>query len=175
MRIEGVGAALGGMIFVDGVGMGTADDQGRFDVKSDDFGSASCQVTVDDGASSAVASLDGCTPTAPPPDVDPVTLVLTSTGVIPGASGQADLDLDFVADLGANGLLASAEADGLTPNVSFSMCVDGMFIDSDMSITGSVVMDEGIESSLVSLSGLGVTIRQGTGCDGAVVLEATVP
>ena len=78
-------------------------------------------------------------------------------------------------DLGVNGLLASAEARGLTLNVSFSMCVDALFIDDDQSITGTVIMNAGIESSLTSLSGLTVTIRQGIECDGTVVLQATVP
>lgn len=175
VRIEGEGAVVDGTIFIDGMGLGTADDQGRFRVEADDFGSASCLVTVGDGVSSVGTSLDGCTPTAPPPDVDPVKMVLTSTGVIPGASGQAELDLDFVADLGVNGLLARAEAEGLTPNVRFSMCVDGIFIDDDLNLTGKLVMDEGIESSLTSLSGLTVTIRQGIGCGGIVVLRGTAP
>ena len=114
-------------------------------------------------------------PAPPPGVVDTVSLTLTPTGVIPGASGAAEMTLGFVADLGVNGLLASATAQGLTPNVRFSMCVGGTFIDDDMSITGTVLMDEGIESSLTSLSGLNVTIRQGIGCDGAAVLQATVP
>ncbi len=102
-------------------------------------------------------------------------MTLTSTGVIAGASGEAELELGFVADLGVNGLLANAEARGLAPNVSFSMCVDGTFIDDDQSITGTVAMNEGVESSLVSLSGLTVTIRQDIGCGGTVVLQGTVP
>ena len=36
-------------------------------------------------------------------------------------------------------------------------------------------MDEGIESSLISLSGLTVTIRQDIGCNGTVVLQGIVP
>ena len=174
-RIEGQGAQPDAAISVDGVAMGDSDAQGDFRVEADGFGSASCQVTVSDGVNSAGASLDGCTPTAPAPAVDPVILTLTPTGVIPGASGKAELALGFVADLGVNGLLANAEARGLTLNVSFSMCVDATFIDDDQSITGMVVMNEGVESSLVSLSGLTVTIRQGIGCGGTVVLQATVP
>ena len=105
-------------------------------------------------------------------------LTLTPTGVIPGASGEAELALGFVVDLGVNGLLASAQATGLTPNVSFSMCVGALFIDSDQNITGTdLTFNEGIESSLVSLSGLTVTIRQDVdeGCGGTVVLQGTVP
>ena len=156
-----------------------ADDQGSFRVEADDFASASCQVTVDDGVNSSGASLDGCTPTAPPVQVDPVRLTLTPppTGINPGASGEAELAIGLVADLGVNGLLANAEGRGLTRNASFSMCVDGMFIDDDLSITGRVIMDEGIESSLTSLSGLSVTIRQGIDkdCRGTVVLQGTLP
>ncbi len=175
VRIEGEGAVVDGTIFIDSVAMGAADDQGRFRVEADDFGSASCLVTVGDGVSSVGASLDGCTPTAQPPDVDPVRISLAPTGVIPGASGQADLALDFVVDLGVNGLLARAEAEGLMPNVRFSMCVNEIFIDDDLDLMGKLVMDEGIESSLTSLSGLTVTIRQGIGCGGTVVLQGTVP
>jgi len=175
VRIEGEGAQANATISVDGVAMGSADAQGRYRVEADGFGSASCQVTVSDGVNLSGASLDGCTPTLPPPDVDPVRLTLTSTGVIPSASGEADLALGFVVDLGVNGLLASAEARGLTPNVSFSMCVDGTLIDDHQSITGRVIMDEGIQSTLTSLSGLTVTIRKGIGCGGTVVLQGSVP
>jgi len=176
VRIEGQGAQPDATIRVDEVALGGSDAQGDFRVAADGFGSASCQVTVSDGVNSAGASLDGCTPTAPPPAVDPVMLTLTSTGVIAGASGEADLALGFVPDLGVNGLLANAEAQGLTPNVSFSMCVDATFIDDDQSITGTdLTFDEGVESSLVSLSGLTVTIRQDIGCDGTLVLQGTVP
>ena len=175
VRIEGQGAQRDATIRVDSVAMGTADGQGSFRVESDDFASATCQVTVSDGASSLVASLDRCTPTAPPPAVDPVTLTLTPSAVTSGASGEAHLALGFVIDLGVNGLLARAEAQGLMPNVSFSMCVDALFIDDDQSLTGTVLMEEGVQSALTSLSGLTVTIRQGLGCDGPVVLEGTVP
>ena len=80
-----------------------------------------------------------------------------------------------MADLGVNGLLARAEARGLTRNARFSMCVDGIFIDDDLDLMGRLVMDEGIQSSLTSLSGLTVTVRQGIGCGGTVVLQGTAP
>ena len=77
--------------------------------------------------------------------------------------------------LRASGLGPNTRKKGLTPNVRFSMCVGGTFIDDDQDITGTVLMEEGVQSSLTTLSGLTATIRQGIGCDGAVVLQATVP
>ena len=102
-----------------------------------------------------------------------VRLIITD-GVAP--THIEKLALGFIPDLGVNGLIASGEARGLTPNVSFSMCVGPTFIDADQNITGAVLtFNEGVESFLAALSGLMVTIRQGTGCAGTVVLQGTAP
>jgi hypothetical protein len=65
LRIEGNGAVANATITVDGTAMGLADAGGNFRIERDPFSSASCQVTVGDGSTSTIATLSGCTPTAP--------------------------------------------------------------------------------------------------------------
>src|ERR671937_1388507 len=70
LRIEGQGAQAGATITVDGIAMGTAAADGRFSIRRTGFSSSTCVITVSDGASSAQATLSGCTPaggTPPPP------------------------------------------------------------------------------------------------------------
>jgi len=71
LRIEGEGATPNANISVNGVVRGTANDRGRFRIKLEDFSSLSCQVTVSDGNSSQVVSLDPCSDGDPPADEAP--------------------------------------------------------------------------------------------------------
>jgi hypothetical protein len=64
--LEGSGAMPNAGISVDGVLMGQSDSGGRFKIQRDPFSSATCVVTISDGAASARATLSGCTPTATP-------------------------------------------------------------------------------------------------------------
>ncbi|MFQ5874002.1 MAG: hypothetical protein ACE5JL_09395 [Dehalococcoidia bacterium] len=61
LKIEGTGARANGTIFVEGVAMGIADDQGRFRVERSGFNPSSCDVTVSDGVGSADVSFNPCT------------------------------------------------------------------------------------------------------------------
>ncbi len=61
LRIEGEGAIANGTIFIDGVAMATADEEGRFRVERVGFNPSSCDVNVSDGLSSTVVTFDPCT------------------------------------------------------------------------------------------------------------------
>ena len=65
LRVEGQGAVPNAGIAIDGVPRGTADSTGRFRIEVAGFRSATCRITVDDGTTSATATLAGCTPSAP--------------------------------------------------------------------------------------------------------------
>ena len=96
-------------------------------------------------------------------------LDLRSTGIIPGATGEAELELSIAQ--GQMKLRARARAEGL-PDEVFSLCIDNGFRDRGTAQGGKVDLRLGVDFQ--TLSGLEVTIREGAGCDGDVVLEATV-
>jgi hypothetical protein len=69
VRVEGRGAVPGATITVsspESTATGRADSGGSFRVEASSFRSSTCRVTVSDGASSAEATLSGCTPSATP-------------------------------------------------------------------------------------------------------------
>ena len=96
-------------------------------------------------------------------------LNLSSTGIIPAATGEAEMELSIAE--GQMKLRARARAEGL-PDEAFSLCIDNAFKDGGTAQGGKV--DLGLEVDFQTLSGLEVTIREGAGCDGDVVLEGTV-
>ena len=71
LRVEGSGATPNAAITVtspESTASGRADGSGAFRIEASGFRSSTCNVTVADGATSAAASLSGCTPsTSPPP------------------------------------------------------------------------------------------------------------
>ena len=74
LRVEGGGALANATITVystESKATGTSDGRGDFRVTASGFSSATCAVTVSDGASSAVATLSGCTPAPPPAPAPP--------------------------------------------------------------------------------------------------------
>jgi len=60
LRIEGEGAASNATITLDGISRGAADERGRFRIELENFSSPSCQVTISDGVTTQVVSLDPC-------------------------------------------------------------------------------------------------------------------
>jgi hypothetical protein len=69
VRVEGRGAVAGVSITVsspESTATGRADSGGSFRVEASSFRSSTCRVTVTDGASSAEATLSGCTASAAP-------------------------------------------------------------------------------------------------------------
>src|SRR5919108_1633637 len=92
LRVEGQGAQAGATITVDGIAMGTAAADGRFSFRRTGFSSSTCVITVSDGASSAQATLSGCTPTGgtppppPPPSPTPAAASFQGLGTIAGWS-----------------------------------------------------------------------------------------
>ncbi len=105
-------------------------------------------------------------------------LVLTSTGVVPGATGEAELELRN--DQGSStDFQAKARGEGLTENGAFSLCVGDVFLDDDVAEGNRVDLEVALgEDPLVNSgtsSRLMVTIRSGAGdCTGTVVLQERV-
>lgn len=79
LRIEGT-AAANRSITVDGVSMTTSDGSGRFKIDRSGYTPpADCTVDVNDNSATAVvATLSGCTPSAPPPPTGPAAPTLVS-------------------------------------------------------------------------------------------------
>jgi probable HAF family extracellular repeat protein len=93
LRVEGTGAAPNATITIDGTPMGTAASDGRFRIERSGFSSSTCVITVSDGASSAQATLSGCTPAGgtpppppPPPSPSPTAASFQGLGTIAGWS-----------------------------------------------------------------------------------------
>lgn len=64
LRVEGSGAQPGADISINGVVMGTADNQGRYKVQANGFSAPTCKISVTDSVSgSVVVSLARCVPT----------------------------------------------------------------------------------------------------------------
>ena len=61
LRVEGEGAP-NATISINGLAQSTADDQGRFKVQVKNFSTSNCQITVSDGSTSQIVTLDPCTP-----------------------------------------------------------------------------------------------------------------
>ena len=123
-----------------------------------------------------------------------VSLDLASTGAIFGVTGDAELQL-LIRDQDERFRAgATAEGEGLVEGDFFSLCVDNLFIDAaeakeleEEEFGGKSVKKEektvevGVdlrgelaEAPFSSLLGLTVTIREGVGCNGTVVLIGTV-
>jgi probable HAF family extracellular repeat protein len=92
LRVEGTGATPNATITIDGTPMGTAASDGRFRIERSGFSSSTCVITVSDGASSAQATLSGCTPAGgtppppPPPSPAPAGASFQGLGTIAGWS-----------------------------------------------------------------------------------------
>ena len=84
LRVEGNGALPNHSVVVGpGAVVGTSDSNGAFKIQTSPYSSSTCQVTVSDGATSASASLSGCTPsttssTAPAVSLSPTSLTFAS-------------------------------------------------------------------------------------------------
>ena len=82
LRIEGTGALPNATVTVSpGSVAGTSDSNGAFRIESTPYSSSTCKVTVTDGATSATASLSGCTPSAtsaPAVSLSPTALTFAS-------------------------------------------------------------------------------------------------
>lgn len=99
---------------------------------------------------------------------------LMPTEMFPDATG--DFRGEVRADDGELNLRARAKADGLVDDHSFSLCVNGHFLGSDMAAGGRVDFDvDMLIDSLPSHTGLMVAIKMGIGCDGESVLHRMVP
>ena len=90
LRVEGRGAVANATITVtspESTATGRADGSGNFRVEASSFRSSTCRVTVTDGATSASATLSGCstsTTTTPPPDGGTTTPPPSTCTITPG-------------------------------------------------------------------------------------------
>ena len=127
-----------------------------------------------------------------------VSLDLASTGAISGVIGDAGLRLRIRDGDERFRAGATVEGEGLVEGDFFSLCVDDLFIDAaeaeelvEEEESGGIPVEEeeeeeeavevGVdlgddlaEAPFSSLLGLTVTIREGVGCSGTVVLIGTV-
>lgn len=89
--------------------------------------------------------------------------------VIEEESGSEILDVELRVD---------ARGEGLSPEMVFSLCIDGMLVGTENADDqGRVRLDvdlEGDEAMFDNLVGLMVTIHEGSGCDGTAVLHHTI-
>ncbi|TML36822.1 MAG: hypothetical protein E6G27_18610, partial [Actinobacteria bacterium] len=68
LRVEGTATPNANVVIDGGAATGPADSSGAFRIEKTGFASPTCVITVSDGsATSATASLAGCTPSSPPP------------------------------------------------------------------------------------------------------------
>ncbi len=124
-----------------------------------------------------------------------VSLDLDPTGAISGVTGEAELRLRIRDQDERFRAGATAEGEGLVEGNFFSLCVDDLCIDAseaeelvEEEESGGIPVEEEEEAAEVgldlgadlaeapfsSLLGLTVTIREGVGCSGTVVLTGTV-
>lgn len=128
LRVEGNGAAANATIVIDnGVVSGNADGSGRFRIEANNFTSASCVVTVSDGATTAQANLAGCTPTAPPTPTPslPPTPTPTAANSAPGL--LSPINNVSVTQPGILSWSAASDPGGATLGYNWQIATDGGF------------------------------------------------
>jgi hypothetical protein len=118
LRIEGRGATPNTSLTVNGMVSGTSDGAGSFRIERSGFAApGDCRVTVNDGTTSASATLSGCTTSSPPPPTSSAslnTLTVSPTDVVgPNlATGTVTLTAaapsgDFVVSLTSDNIAAA--------------------------------------------------------------------
>lgn len=155
VRIEGSGAAPNATLVVNGGTLtGAADAAGNFRIENGAFTApADCRVTVSDGATSATATLSGCTVSQPPPPPPPPTpptlssLSVSPTDVVGGNPAT-----------GAVSLSAPAPAGGLTVDLSSDNTVAA-------TVPASITVSAGSRSATFT-----VTTQQVTNAQSAVII-----
>jgi len=124
LRVEGSGALSNHSVLVDpGAVRGTSDSSGSFRIESSPYSSSTCRVTVSDGATSASASLAGCTPStttsASAVSLSPTSLTFASQDTGTRSASQ----LVTVTDIGTAPLFINSAA---VPNtLDFTVVGDG--------------------------------------------------
>jgi hypothetical protein len=144
LRMEGT-ATANRSITVDGVTMATSDRRGRFKISRTGYSPpADCTVDVNDGSAAAtVATLSGCTVTAPPPvqapqitpDVDALgpgfvgadftTSSSTTTTLTFGPDTLGPVHFEVVAGQLPDGLQLLDQNDGSSPNKAVNASIVG--------------------------------------------------
>ena len=146
LRVEGSGALPNATVVVDpgGVG-GTSGSDGSFRIERSGYSSSTCRITVSDAASSASASLSGCTATttsAPAATLSPTSLTFAArdTGT------TSDPQLVAVANTG-----------------TASLFVNGLSLSGDA-----------LDFTIVGDGCSGLTLAVGTSCSVSIVFEPTL-
>ena len=94
---------------------------------------------------------------------------------LPGVIGEVELQLNKEMDPPV--LVASALADGLSPNTNHSLCLADLLIDTGKSNEqeGTLFFENAVIFRGSDLSGLPVSVFEGPGCSGEPVLSAVMP
>ena len=99
-------------------------------------------------------------------------LKLVPMGVVPGVTGEAELELRIGG--GKMEFQAKAGAEGLTEDDVNSLCVENGFEENNGAKAKGSKVDLSLEVDFETLLDAEVTIRRGAGCSGTAVLTGTV-
>jgi hypothetical protein len=162
LRLEGQGAVPNHAILVDGTALGTSDGSGAFKIQVQPFSSATCQVTVSDGTSSAQATLSGCTPTAPTPTSTSAPAPSTPTATSPPTSltvAFTPTSLDFGSQV--NGTTSAAQTITATNTGTANLFFN------NVAESGSF----GLDYTIVNDGCIGLTLTPGQSCQTSVTFS----
>ena len=113
---------------------------------------------------------NGRVPEGPSP-IERVTAVLNAN--LEGATGQAGLTLNR--DMDPALLVVSALVDGLSPDTRYTLCVGDQVIETNESdAQGNLFLQDAVIFDERTLSGRVTSIREGSGCNGPVSLQALI-
>ena len=146
LRVEGNGALQSHPVVVDpGSVTGTSDGSGAFRIEKSPYSSSDCRITVSDGATSASASLSGCTPST------------TSTGT-PAAS-LSPTSLTFAAQ--DTGTMSPSQLITVTNSGTASLFVNSAAVPNTLDFR---VVGDGCS---------GLTLAVGTSCGMSIAFTPT--
>lgn len=127
LRVEGSGALANHTVTVSpGNVTGTSDGNGAFKIEASSYSSSTCRITVGDGATTASATLSGCTPaqastTAPAVTLTPSSLAFTTQAVGTTSAPQSIT----VTNSGGSGLFINSAQTRGTNALDFTQVDDG--------------------------------------------------
>ncbi len=110
LRVEGENAVDNATVTVtstNDTASDSADDRGRYRVRTSGFTAPDCMVTVSDGADSVTTNLSGCTPSGPPPPPPPPPSNEPPTANAGADMTAVDTDGDDIESIALDGSLSS--------------------------------------------------------------------
>lgn len=127
LRVEGSGALPNHAVTVSpGNVTGTSDGNGAFKLQASSYSSSTCRITVSDGATTASATLSGCTPAPAPTAAPAVTLTPSSLTFTTQAVGATSPPQSItVTNAGGSGLFINSAQTRGTNALDFTQVNDG--------------------------------------------------